>query len=110
MSKIIFESGLELNCELVELERRYSHGADRECLVIHLTEWNNTDLKTFASTNLISGTITIKDNDNDYVYTNYEIFHELKYNGTEYVLIIAQLTAQEIKYNELLKRIEALEK
>ena len=35
MSKIIFESGLELNCELVELERRYSHGADRECLVIH---------------------------------------------------------------------------
>ena len=27
MSKIIFESGLELNCELVELERRYSHGA-----------------------------------------------------------------------------------
>ena len=110
MSKIIFESGLELNCELVELARRYGHGADRECLVIHLQEWNNTDLKTFASTHLINGTITIKDNDNDYVYTNYEIFHELKYNGTEYVLIIAQLTAQEIKYNELLRRIEALEK
>ena len=99
MSKIIFESGLELNCELVELERRYSHGADRECLVIH-----------FASTHLLGGTLTVQDNNNDYIYANYEIFHELKYNGTEYVLIIAQLTAQEIKYNELLRRIEALEK
>ena len=110
MSKIIFESELELNCELVELERRYSHGADRECLVIHLTEWNNTDLKTFASTHLIGGTVTVQDNNNDYIYANYEIFHELKYNGAEYILIIAQLTAQEIKFNELLRRIEALEK
>lgn len=110
MSKIIFESGLELNCELVELERRYSHGADRECLVIHLTEWQNIDLKTFASTHLIGGTVTVQDDNNDYIYANYEIFHELKYNGAEYILIIAQLTAQEIKFNELLRRIEALEK
>lgn len=95
---------------MVELERRYSHGADRECLVIHLTEWQNIDLKTFASTHLIGGTVTIKDNETDYVYINYEIFHELKYDGKEYVLTIAQLTEQEIKYNELLRRIEVLER
>lgn len=110
MSKIIFESGLELNCKFVESARRYSHGTERKCLVIYLEEWNNIDLKTFASTHLMNGTITIKENNNDYVYTNYEIFHELKYNGTEYILTIGQLTEQEIKYNELLKRIEALEK
>lgn len=110
MSRIIFESGLELQSDFIETSQIYSHGANRNCLQIHLKNGDFTNLKDFAKTNLINGTVTINDNDNDFVYTNYEIFHELKYNGSEYVLTIAQLTEQEIKYNELLKRIEALEK
>ena len=117
MSKIIFESGLELQSDFIETSQIYSHGANRNCLQISsnfflksLIDGDFTNLKDFAKTNLINGTVTINDNDNDFVYTNYEIFHELKYNGSEYVLTIAQLTEQEIKYNELLKRIEALEK
>lgn len=110
MSRIIFESGLELQSDFIETSQIYSHGAHRNCLQIHLKNGDFTNLKDFAKTNLINGTVTINDNDNDFVYTNYEIFHELKYNGSEYVLTIAQLTEQEIKYNELLKRIEALEK
>ena len=38
-----------------------------------------------------------------------EVLHHKDENG-EYILTIAQLTEQEIKYNELLRRIEALER
>ena len=85
MSKIIFESGLELQSDFIETSQIYSHGANRNCLQIHLKNGDFTNLKDFAKTNLINGTVTINDNDNDFVYTNYEIFHELKYNGSEYI-------------------------
>lgn len=112
MSKIRFDSGVEFNATMIELMNVYSHGADRQSLQIHFDNKDNIfdDLANFAKNNLSSGRIIIEDNETEYVYTNYEIFHSLKYDGKEYVLTIAQLTEQEIKYNELLRRIEALER
>ena len=98
MSKIKFKTGAFLDAERIEKTNIYSKGQSRDALEIHIKTQDNL------------GTLTIEDNGDEFAYPNYEIFHSLVFENGEYILTIAQLTEQEIKYNELLKRIEALER
>ena len=109
---VCFESGAELQASLVEKTNIFCKGQARDILEIHCNDANIAfnDLKNFSFSNLGSGEIIIKDNGEEFLYTNYEIFHSLQFINNEYVLTIAQLSQDEIKYNDLLKRIEALEK
>lgn len=112
LATIIFESGAKLEASIVEKTNIFCKGNSRDALEIHCTDENIifNDLKDFALSNLGSGEVTIKDNGEEFLYTNYEIFHSLQYINGEYILTIAQLSEAEIKYNDLLKRIKALEK
>ena len=112
MTTVCFESGAELQASLVEKTNIFCKGCAREALEIHCNDKNIIfyDIKDFSFANLGSGEITIKDNGEEFLYTNYEIFHSLQYMNNEYILTIAQLSESEIKYNDLLRRIELLER
>lgn len=111
MSSIKFLNGTQLETKLINKINIFSKGESREALEIHFDSTTNTfdDLYSLASNKSNLGDLIVIDNDNEYVYPNFEIFHSLKFENDEFVLTIAQLTENEIKYNELLKRIEALE-
>ena len=111
MSSIKFSNGTTLETKLINKTNIFSKGENREALEIHFGGTTNTfdDLYSIASnkSNLVD--LIVIDNDNEYVYPKYEIFHSLNFENGEFILTIAQLTEHEIRYNELLKRIEALE-
>ena len=111
MSNLKFANGAILETKLINKINIFSKGQSRDALEIHLSNENNSfdDLYQLASNPSNLGDIFVLDGDNEYAYPNYEIFHSIKYENDEFVLTIAQLTEQEIKYNELLKRIEKLE-
>lgn len=112
MSKLKFKTGAFLDAELIEKTNIYSKGQSRDALEIHIKTQDKIfdDLITMAQNPNNLGTLTIEDNGEEFAYPNYEIFHSLVFSNDEYILTIAQLTEQEIKYNELLRRIEALER
>lgn len=111
MSNIKFANGAILETKLINKINIFSKGQTREALEAHLSNVDNVfnDLLQLASNPSNLGDIYIVDGENEYLYPNYEVFHSIKYENDEYILTIAQLTEQEIKYNDLLKRIEKLE-
>ena len=111
MSNLKFANGAILGTKLINKINIFSKGQSRDALEIHLDNENNSfdDLYQLVSNSSNLGDVFVLDGDNEYLYPNYEIFHSIKYENDEFVLTIAQLTEQEIKYNELLKRIEKLE-
>ena len=111
MSNLKFANGAILGTKLINKINIFSKGQSRDALEIHLSNENNSfdDLYQLVSNPSNLGDIFVLDGDNEYAYPNYEIFHSIKYENDEFVLTIAQLTEQEIKYNELLKMIEKLE-
>lgn len=111
MSSIKFSNGTQLETKLINKINIFSKGESREALELHFDIATNTfdNLYSIASNKSNLGDLIVIDNDNEYVYPNFEIFHSLKFENDEFILTIAQLTEYEIKYNELLKRIEALE-
>lgn len=111
MSSIKFKNDAVLEAVLINKINIFSKGQSRDALEIHLDNENNSfdDLYQLVSNSSNLGDVFVLDGDNEYLYPNYEIFHSIKYENDEFVLTIAQLTEQEIKYNELLKRIEKLE-
>lgn len=112
MSGIKFTNGTILDTKMLNKINIFSKGQNREALEAHLSAvlYSFDDLYQLASNSSNLGNIFVLDGTSEYVYPNYEIFHSLKFENDEFVLVIGQLTEQEIKYNELLERIEALEK
>ena len=111
MSSIKFSNGTQLETKLINKINIFSKGESREALELHFDIATNTfdNLYSIASNKSNLGDLIVIDNDCEYVYPNFEIFHSLKFENDKFILTIAQLTEHEIKYNELLKRIEALE-
>ncbi len=111
MSNIKFANGTILETKLINKTNIFSKGAGRDALEIHFDNADNTfdDLYQLATNQSNLGDLVVIDNENEYVYPSFEIFHSLKFEDGEFILTIAQLTEQEIRYNELLKRIEALD-
>ena len=111
MSNIKFSNGAILETKSIGKINIFCKGAGRDALEIHFDNVDNIfdDLYSLASDSSNLGDLIVTDNGNEYVYPSFEIFHSLKFENGEFVLTIAQLTEQEIRYNELLKRIEALE-
>ena len=112
MSYIKFANETQLETKMINKVNIFSKGASRDALEIFFNGASHdfNELLEIASNADNLGTLTVIDNDTAYLYPNYEIFHALKYENSEYVLTIGQLTEQEVKYNDLLARIEALEK
>ena len=111
MSSVKFTNGTILDTKLLSKINIFSNGFQRDALQLHLNNqiYSFDDLYQLVSNKSNLGVLVVLDNDSEYLYPNFEIFHSLKFENDEFVLVIAQLTEQEIKYNELLKRIEALE-
>lgn len=111
MSGIKFTNGTILDTKMLNKINIFSKGQNREALEAHLSTvlYSFDDLYQLVSNSSNLGNIFVLDGMSEYVYPNYEIFHSLKFENDEFVLVIGQLTEQEIKYNELLERIEALE-
>lgn len=111
MSGIKFTNGTILDAKMLNKINIFSKGQNRVALEAHLSAvlYSFDDLYQLASNSSNLGNIFVLDGTSEYVYPNYEIFHSLKFENDEFVLVIGQLTEQEIKYNELLERIEALE-
>lgn len=111
MSSVKFANGTILDTKLLNKVNVFSKGASRDALELHLSNvlYSFDDLYSLATNKANLGDLTVVDGTSEYIYPNYEIFHSLKFENDEFVLVIGQLTEQEIKYNELLERIEALE-
>lgn len=111
MSSIKFANGVILDTKLINKINIFSKGQNREALELHLNNADNVfdDLYQLVSNPSNLGDLYVIDGTSEYLYPNYEIFHSIKFENNEFVLTIAQLTEQEIKYNELLKRVEKLE-
>lgn len=112
MSYIKFQNGVQLDAKQINQTNIFSKGAGREALEIILdgASYEFNEIYNVAANADNLGTLSIIDDGAEYVHPNYEIFHSLKFENDEFTLVIGQLTEQELKYNELLSRIEALEK
>ena len=112
MSSIKFANGTILETTLLNKINVFSKGENRNALEAHIIKENNSfdDLYQLVSNSSNLGNIFVLDGESEYLYPNYEIFHSIKLENNEFVVTIGQLTESEIRYNELLKRIEALEK
>ena len=92
------------------LTKKSMQGALRDCIELKIESDNFADLYTLLSNADNTKMFTLIENDTEYLYLDYSVFDSLSFNGQYFTATLGQLTAQEKLINDLIARVEALEK
>lgn len=109
--QIRFGEIAELN--LVEapfLTKKDMQGAVRDCIELKIESDSFSDLYSLLSKPNNTKEFILMENGAEYLYLDYSIFDSLSFNGQYFLATLGQLTAQEKLINDLIARVEALEK
>lgn len=94
------------------LTKKDMQGTVRDCMELKIEAEQNSfeDLYTLFSNADNLKELKLIEEDAEYLHIDFSVFDSLSFNGQYFTVILGQLTAQEKLINDLIARVEALEK